>query len=88
MNIDTFLSVIYDKIAASTSTEETLILSKIAEKIKINNVRVASSYGDMISNAQYVEGTLFFVEDENVLYYTSGSARLPVLSLNNRLFGW
>ena len=37
MNIDTFLSVIYDKIAASTSTEETLILSKIAEKIKINN---------------------------------------------------
>ena len=33
MDITTLLSVVYAKISASTSTEEILILSKIADKI-------------------------------------------------------
>ena len=72
MDITTLLSVVYAKISASTSTEEILILSKIAEKIKIGNVRIVTNYNDMFDNTYFKTGTLFFVESEEKIYYASG----------------
>lgn len=88
MNISNILSVVYAKISASTSTEEVLILSKIAEKIKIGSVRLVTGYNDMLDGVDYSDGTLFFVEDEDNLYYCSGYERILVLSMTTVAFNF
>ena len=88
MDITTLLSVVYAKISASTSTEEILILSKIAEKIKIGNVRIVTNYNDMFDNTYFKTGTLFFVESEEKIYYASGNNRIPLLIINSGIFSW
>jgi alpha-tubulin suppressor-like RCC1 family protein len=90
MNITAILSTIYSKISASTSTEEVLILSKIAEKIKIDNIRTVLTYGEMYvsGGSKFATGTVFFVENEEKLYYYSGSNIIPLLSLSSIAFTW
>ncbi len=88
MDITTILSVIYAKISASTSTEEILILSKIAEKIKIGNVRTVSTYYDMYTVTDFTTGTVFFVESEENLYYAINTYRIPLLTMNSGTFSW
>ena len=88
MDITKLLSVVYAKISASTSTEEILILSKIAEKIKIGNVRIVTNYNDMFDNTYFKTGTLFFAESEEKIYYASGNNRIPLLIINSGIFSW
>ena len=90
MNITAILSTIYSKISASTSTEEVLILSKIAEKIKIDNIRTVLTYGEMYvsGGSDFTTGTVIFVENEEKLYYYSGTNIVPLLALNSVAFSW
>ena len=90
MNITAILSTIYSKISASTSTEEVLILSKIAEKIKIDNIRTVLTYAEMytVYGSSFATGTVIFVENEEKLYYYSGSRIIPVLTLSSVAYAW
>jgi alpha-tubulin suppressor-like RCC1 family protein len=88
MNITTILSTIYSKISATTSAEEVLALSKIAEKIKIGNVRTVLTYAEMYTSTDFTTGTVIFVENEEKLYYYSGTNIVPLLSLNSIIFSW
>ena len=88
MDISIILSVIYTKISASTSIEEVLILSKIAEKIKIGNVRVVSTYGEMLLASSISDGSVFFVESEENLYFQYGPNKILMLNFTSGVFSW
>ena len=88
MDITAILSTIYSKISATTSAEEVLALSKIAEKIKIGNIRTVLTYVEMYTSADFTVGTVIFVENEEKLYYYSGTNIVPLLSLNSTAFAW
>ena len=88
MDITAILSTIYSKISATTSAEEVLALSKIAEKIKIGNIRTVLTYVEMYTSTDFTVGTVIFVENEEKLYYYSGTNIVPLLSLNSTAFAW
>ena len=88
MDITTILSTIYSKISATTSAEEVLALSKIAEKIKIGNIRTVLTYVEMYTSTDFTVGTVIFVENEEKLYYYSGTNIVPVLGLNSVAYSW
>jgi len=73
MNITELTKAMHSKIAVTANSEQTLIISKAIERLKLGTVKTVDTYTDLfLENPQI--GEVYFVNDENKLYYGIGAA--------------
>jgi alpha-tubulin suppressor-like RCC1 family protein len=71
MNILNITSALHSKINATTDFQELLALSKALERLNIGSVTAVATYSDLFAYSPSNNGELFFVDDENRLYFMS-----------------
>jgi alpha-tubulin suppressor-like RCC1 family protein len=78
MNISELTKALHIKIATTTSLEEILMFSKCLESLKLGNVSTVATYTDLLS-VYAKKGELYFVDDEDKLYYGFGTFWFSIL---------
>jgi alpha-tubulin suppressor-like RCC1 family protein len=87
MNILNIIEVLAAKISASTSEQEILYFSKAIEKLRAGNLKTVATYLDMFDGSDNT-GDVYFVEDEDSLYFSISTSRVLVLSTGIRAYAW
>jgi alpha-tubulin suppressor-like RCC1 family protein len=71
MNKTTLIEELHNKVNESISLEEIQIISKCVELLKIGSVKTVTTYTDLL-NEYPQKGEVYFVEDEERLYFGMG----------------
>jgi alpha-tubulin suppressor-like RCC1 family protein len=87
MNIIKIIENISNKISSIDSEQNILYLSKIIEKLDVGSVKYLATYNDMLDE-NTSDGTLYFIEDENSLYYSIFKRRILIYSPDSPTFSW
>jgi alpha-tubulin suppressor-like RCC1 family protein len=96
MDILKIIQVLQNKINSSTTAQEVLYLSKSIESLNLGLVKTVATYTDLLSIYQRPaydpalnKGEVYFVEDEEKLYYVFGSILIPIFkTADTELYGW
>jgi alpha-tubulin suppressor-like RCC1 family protein len=87
MNIISTIEVLAAKISASTSEKEILYFSKAIEKLRAGNLKIVATYIDMFDGTNNT-GDVYFVEDEDSLYYSISTYRVLMLYSGTVAWAW
>jgi alpha-tubulin suppressor-like RCC1 family protein len=87
MNILNIIEVLAAKISASTSEQEILYFSKAIEKLRAGNLKTVATYLDMFDGSDNT-GDVYFVEDEDSLYFSISTSRVLMLYSGIRAYAW
>ena len=87
MNIISTIEVLTSKISSSTSEQEILYFSKAIEKLRAGNLKTVATYLDMFDGSNNT-GDVYFVEDEDSLYFSISTSRVLVLSTGTSAYAW
>jgi len=89
MNVFEIVKVIQDKITNTTSKEELIYLAKSLENLNLGQVKTVSTYTDLLNIKYPIEGELYFVDNEERLYYGFGSRWILVFNQAQQIaYGW
>jgi alpha-tubulin suppressor-like RCC1 family protein len=69
MDIFNITAALHSKINVATDLQELLMLSKALERLNTGQVRTVATYTDLFGIAPNNDGELFFVDDEDRLYF-------------------
>ena len=72
MDKTNLVKTLHDKVNQSSSLQDILIVSKCIELLKIGSVKIVATYTDLLDIFAQ-KGEVYFVEDEERLYYGMGS---------------
>jgi len=89
MNVFEIVKVIQDKITNTTSKEELIYLAKSLENLNLGQVKTVSTYTDLLNIKYPIEGELYFVDNEERLYYGFGSRWILVFNRSQQIaYSW
>jgi alpha-tubulin suppressor-like RCC1 family protein len=88
MNTVQIINILHSKINSSSSSQEIMYLTKAIERLNLGLVKMVDTYTDLLSI--YPEkGEVYFVEDEDKLYYGFGSFWFLIVdTANNGSWAW
>jgi alpha-tubulin suppressor-like RCC1 family protein len=88
MNTAQIINILHSKINSSSSDQEIMYLTKAIERLNLGLVKMVATYTDLLSI--YPEkGEVYFVEDEDKLYYGFGSFWFLIVdTANNSSWAW
>jgi len=72
MNITEISKLLHNKINLAATDEEVFVLSKVIEKLNVGTVNTVATYANLL-NIYPQKGQLYFVEDEERLYFGFGT---------------
>jgi len=78
MNILEITKNLHSRINSSSSPEQIFILSKVIENLNVGSVKTVATYTDLL-DLYPQKGEVYFVEDEQKLYYGMGQYWYPII---------
>jgi len=88
MNILNITKSLHERINSATSLDEILILSKTIDRLNLGTVKTVANYSDLLSEYPR-EGEVFFVENEEQLYYGFNGLWFQVFRTATTIaYGW
>lgn len=88
MNILNITKSLHERINSATSLDEILILTKTIERLNLGTVKTVSNYSDLLLEYS-IEGEVYFVENEEQLYYGfNGLWFLIFRTATTLAYGW
>jgi alpha-tubulin suppressor-like RCC1 family protein len=88
MNISNFQILLHEAIDNATSTMDWLFLARAIEKLDMGQIRTVSAYANLPSAASN-EGLLVFVDADERLYWSTGSAWYSIVQENKGIsYAW
>lgn len=88
MNLQHITEVLHQKIATISDTQEAMLLAKAAEKLNLGNVKVVDSLSDLDAETGVENYQLYFVEDDEALYYYLDGLWNSILYTNDTVWAW
>jgi alpha-tubulin suppressor-like RCC1 family protein len=79
MDIVNITAALHSKINVTTDLQELLMLSKALERLNTGQVTPVATYTDLFSISPNNNGELFFVDDEDRLYFKFGSVVFAIV---------
>ena len=69
MDVKNIIEILHKKIDTISDTEEALVLCKAIERLQLGSVKIVNTYADLLTMTDVQNYEVYFVEDEEFLYY-------------------